>query len=53
MKQKVWALAATTLQERDLEPLVDSVVGLDGLDGALARIAQGKTQGRILVNPRI
>lgn len=51
-KEKIWSLVASTMRGRDVEPLIDSVIGLEGIAEALATIAKGQTQGRILVNPR-
>ena len=48
----VWTMVAETMQSRSFEPLVDSIVTLKELDGALEKIARGQTRGRILVNIR-
>ncbi len=36
----------------DPTPLVTDTIGLDGLDGAFARLATDPTDGKILVDPR-
>ncbi len=51
-RTSVWDLVANTMLTRDFEPLIDSVVTLEEIDGALAQIAQGQTRGRILVDTR-
>jgi len=51
-RTSVWDLVASTMLTRDFEPLIDSVVTLEEIDGALAQIAQGQTRGRILVDTR-
>ena len=50
-RQRVWAALAQTLSSRTLEPLVDSVVDLAHLAHAIDAIRDGKTRGRILVDP--
>lgn len=46
----VWNLVAKTMDSKNFEPLVDSVITLEEIDGALAQIAQGRTRGRILID---
>jgi acrylyl-CoA reductase (NADPH) len=46
----VWNLVAKTMDGKNFEPLVDSVITLEEIDGALAQIAQGRTRGRILID---
>jgi len=48
----VWEMIASTMKTRSFEPLIDSVVTLEQIDGALAQIAKGQTRGRILVDVR-
>jgi hypothetical protein len=48
----VWRLVAETMLEKSFEPLIDSVVTLGGIDGALAQIKRSQTRGRILVDIR-
>ncbi|CAB4872487.1 unannotated protein [freshwater metagenome] len=51
-RMNVWRLVADTMQSRSFEPLIDSVIALEGIDGALDQITRSQTRGRILVNIR-
>jgi len=51
-RTSVWDLVANTMLTRAYEPLIDSVVNLEEIDGALALITNGQTRGRILVDTR-
>jgi acrylyl-CoA reductase (NADPH) len=48
---RVWAALGDVASFIDFAPLVDRVVALDQLSGALEVIRKGETRGRILVNP--
>jgi acrylyl-CoA reductase (NADPH) len=48
---RVWSALGESKTALDIEPLVDRVVQLDQILGALDDIRQGKTRGRILVSP--
>ncbi len=48
-RTSVWDMVALTMASRSFEPLIDSIVTLDQIDGALAQISNGQTRGRILV----
>jgi acrylyl-CoA reductase (NADPH) len=48
---EVWAALGDVADAIDFGSLIDSVVGLDDLPGALDVIRNGKTRGRILVTP--
>jgi acrylyl-CoA reductase (NADPH) len=48
---EVWAALGEVATTIDFAPLIDCVVGLDDLPGALDVIRNGKTRGRILVTP--
>jgi acrylyl-CoA reductase (NADPH) len=48
---EVWAALGDVAARIDFAPLIDRIVGLDDLPGALDVIRNGKTRGRILVNP--
>lgn len=50
-RARVWRALAETLTSAALEPLVDSVVDLAHLAQAIDAIRDGKTRGRILVDP--
>ena len=50
-RARVWRALAKTLTSAALEPLVDSVVDLAHLAQAIDAIRDGKTRGRILVDP--
>ncbi len=50
-RERVWNALAETLSSATLEPLVDSVVNLTHLAHAIDAIRDGKTRGRILVDP--
>ncbi len=50
-RSRVWAALADTLSSALLEPLVDSVVDLAHLAHAIELLRDGKTRGRILVDP--
>jgi putative YhdH/YhfP family quinone oxidoreductase len=45
----VWQLAGDIVPAIDVEPLIDSVISLDGVSEALTTIRRGATRGRILV----
>ncbi len=51
VRERLWLALAESVSSTSLEPLVDSVVGLAGLAGALERLRDGTTRGRILVDP--
>ncbi len=48
-RRAVWGELATAFPATTLESMVDSEIGLDGLDDAVARIAGGGVRGRLLV----
>ena len=48
-RDKVWELAGQLVPSLEIEPLIDSVVDLEGLPNALDTIRRGATRGRILV----
>jgi len=50
-RERVWSTLGDTIGSLDLDPLVDREVQLEQLPGALEDIRNGKTRGRILVNP--
>lgn len=50
-RERVWTSLAETLTSATLEPLVDSIVDLAHLARAIDAIRDGKTRGRILVDP--
>jgi len=50
-RDHVWAALGDVAPKVDLEPLVDSVVGLHELGDALDTMRTGRTRGRILVTP--
>jgi acrylyl-CoA reductase (NADPH) len=50
-RSRVWSALGDTITALDIEPLVDRVVDLDEIHGALDDIRHGKTRGRILVSP--
>ena len=51
IRQRAWTSLAETLSSTTLEPLVDSVVNLTHLAQAIDALRDGKTRGRILVDP--
>jgi hypothetical protein len=52
LRVKVWRELGNLAPRLNFDPLVDSTIDLQGLDGALDTIAQGSTRGRIIVVPK-
>jgi acrylyl-CoA reductase (NADPH) len=50
-RERVWRALGETVPSLDLSPLVDREVQLEGLPDALEDVRNGKTRGRILVQP--
>jgi acrylyl-CoA reductase (NADPH) len=50
-RERVWSAVGDVAASIDFEGLIDREVQLDELPAALADVHQGKTRGRILVNP--
>ena len=50
-RREVWARLATDLRPRNLD-LIDSVVGLDGIDDVMSNLLEGRVTGRTLVDVR-
>jgi putative YhdH/YhfP family quinone oxidoreductase len=50
-RERVWAALGALAPRIDFEPLVDREVRLEDLSAALDDVRNGKTRGRILVNP--
>ncbi len=50
-RQRVWTALAALVPTIDLDPLVDSVIPLEGIPAALETVRRGATRGRILVDP--
>ncbi|MHB1905943.1 MAG: acrylyl-CoA reductase family protein [Acidimicrobiales bacterium] len=51
-RARVWSEIARTARAQDLEVFVDREVGLGELAAALLDVREGRTRGRILVDPR-
>lgn len=51
MRRDTWEMASQLINDIDVDSLVDSEISLEDLPHGLQRIAQGATQGRILVRP--
>jgi putative YhdH/YhfP family quinone oxidoreductase len=51
-RKSVWGIIASTMATKSFDGLIDSVVTLEEIDGALAQISQGRTRGRILIDVR-
>jgi acrylyl-CoA reductase (NADPH) len=50
-RARVWAAVGALAPSIDFEALIDREVPLEGLIAALRDVHEGKTRGRILVNP--
>jgi acrylyl-CoA reductase (NADPH) len=50
-RSRVWSALGDVAPRVDFAPLVDRLVGLEDLSDALEDIRNGRTRGRILVNP--
>jgi len=50
-RERVWSSLGATIGSLDLSPLIDREVQLEQLPGALEDVRNGKTRGRILVQP--
>ncbi|HEY5091815.1 MAG TPA: acryloyl-CoA reductase [Acidimicrobiales bacterium] len=50
-RERVWSSLGDTIGSLDLGPLVDRQVQLEQLPGALEDVRNGKTRGRILIQP--
>jgi acrylyl-CoA reductase (NADPH) len=51
VRQRTWDWIADMVAPPLYERLIGDVVGLDGLDGALEKVAAGAAEGRTLVRP--